>query len=171
MRAGARALSMRKPPFCGWSMIYCPLVRGEQPMYAVPDVEKRGRVAGTGDPPGARGGRPVSEVPPATAGSSTPSCRRGWRSPGRRCLGRTAARIPAAARRRPAQRLDGSATSRGAADGLLAGKTVSYKDHIAVAGMPMSRPSPSKVLSPTLMPPWSPGCWVQAGAPSSARTS
>src|SRR3989442_1479050 len=26
----------------------------------------------------------------------------------------------------------------GAADGLLAGKTVSYKDHIAVAGMPMS---------------------------------
>jgi amidase len=27
---------------------------------------------------------------------------------------------------------------KGAADGLLAGKTVSYKDHIAVAGMPMS---------------------------------
>src|SRR3989442_7512155 len=26
----------------------------------------------------------------------------------------------------------------GAADGVLAGKTVSYKDHIAVAGMPMS---------------------------------
>ncbi len=26
----------------------------------------------------------------------------------------------------------------GAADGLLTGKTVSYKDHIAVAGMPMS---------------------------------
>src|SRR4029453_986242 len=26
----------------------------------------------------------------------------------------------------------------GPADGLLAGKTVSYKDHIAVAGMPMS---------------------------------
>src|SRR5262249_29994080 len=26
----------------------------------------------------------------------------------------------------------------GAGDGLLAGKTVSYKDHIAVAGMPMS---------------------------------
>ncbi len=26
----------------------------------------------------------------------------------------------------------------GAADGLLAGKTVSYKDHIAVAGVPMS---------------------------------
>src|SRR5262245_50477287 len=31
---------MHKPPLCGWSMIYHPLVRGEEPMYAVPDVEE-----------------------------------------------------------------------------------------------------------------------------------
>src|SRR5215510_1183339 len=31
---------MHEPPLCGWSMIYHPLVRGEEPMYAVPDVEE-----------------------------------------------------------------------------------------------------------------------------------
>ena len=59
----------------------------------------------------------------------------------------------------------------GAGGGVLAGKTVSYKDHIAVAGMPMSFGSFAlEGFVPTLTPPWSPAC-CRLAAPSSARTS
>ena len=71
--------------------------------------------------------------------SSTRSCRRASRSPRRRWSRPRAApatsRAPTKTRSTPGC---GSAGSRGAADGLLAGKTVSFKDHIAVAGVPMS---------------------------------
>ena len=53
-------------------------------------------------------------------------------------LGRPGTRIPAESRRRPPQCLDVEVPHRGRIRGLLTGKTVSYKDHIAVAGMPMS---------------------------------
>ena len=72
-------------------------------------------------------------------GSSTPSCRPGWRNRNLRW-----SRLPASPGIGRAQKKTrstpgcGMCRIDGAAEGLLAGKSVSYKDHIAVAGIPMS---------------------------------
>ena len=79
----------------------------------------------------------------------------------------SAARQPGAGRAPPRIRSTpgcGSARSRAQPEGLLAGKTVSFKDHIAVAGdadeLRLLRPR--RASSPTSTPPSSPGC-SQAG--------
>src|SRR5215471_5713386 len=131
---------MHKPPRCGWSMIYHPLVRGEEPMYAVPDVEE---VVAVAKELGIHLGpeeavlyrkylleqlRDFDTFVQARLEESRPPLVAAARKPGYKP--------------RPDEdplnawmwkcRIEGEAT------GLLAGKTVSYKDHIAVAGMPMS---------------------------------
>ena len=109
-------------------------------MYAVPDVEEVVAVARSL-------GIHLGPTRPSSTGSiswsswtrSTRSCRRASRSRRRRWL--SPARTPAckpSASEDPLNAWMWKCSIAGEAEGLLAGKTVSYKDHIAVAGVPMS---------------------------------
>src|SRR5215510_4007082 len=130
---------MHKPPLCGWSMIYHPLVRAEEPMYAVPDVEE---VVAVAKELGIHLGpeeavlyrkylleqlQEFDTFVQARMEEPRPPMVSAARQPG----------YQPSPDEDPLNAWMWKCRIAGAADGLLAGKTVSYKDHIAVAGMPM----------------------------------
>src|SRR5215831_18128312 len=130
---------MHNPSLCGWSMIYHPLVRGEEPMYAVPDVEE---VVAVAKELGIHLGpeeavlyrkylleqlQEFDTFVQARMEEPRPPMVSAARQPG----------YQPSPDEDPLNAWMWKCRIEGAAAGLLAGKTVSYKDHIAVAGMPM----------------------------------
>src|SRR5215510_5629767 len=121
-------------------MLYHPLVKGEEPMYAVPDVEE---VVAVAKELGIHLGpeeavlyrkylleqlREFDTFVQARLEESRPPLVAAARKPG----------YKPRPDEDPLNAWMWKCRIEGEANGLLAGKTVSYKDHIAVAGMPMS---------------------------------
>src|SRR2546426_8729173 len=131
---------MRQPPLCGWPDALLPSGARREAMYAIPDVEE---VVAVAKELGIHLGpeeavlyrkylveqlRDLDTFVQARLEEPAPPMVSAARTPGYRPR----------PEEDPLNAWTWKCRIEGAAEGVLAGKTVSYKDHIAVAGMPMS---------------------------------